>query len=250
MATLLLRLAGAMQSWGTRSRFDERDTNLEPSKSGVLGLVCAALGRDRHEQIAELASLRMGVRVDREGVLRRDYQTAKEIISADGNHLHRTAVTVRYYLADAVFLVGLEGDREVLGCIHTALDNPHWTLSLGRKSYVPSLPVYLKDGLRDEDLQTALNQYPYLASLERPANNLRFVIEAVEGALRTDQPLAPFAERQFGVRYVKSHSHAWQDLFADTKTNDVETDIEADDTLTSTVTESEAGDSSDGSDDD
>ena len=47
MATLLLRLQGPMQSWGTTSRFDERDTQLEPSKSGVLGLVCAALGRDR-----------------------------------------------------------------------------------------------------------------------------------------------------------------------------------------------------------
>ena len=46
-ATLLLRLQGPMQSWGTTSRFDERDTQLEPSKSGVLGLVCAAIGRDR-----------------------------------------------------------------------------------------------------------------------------------------------------------------------------------------------------------
>jgi len=76
MTTLLLRLAGPMQSWGTQSRFDHRDTGLEPSKSGVVGLLCAALGRPRAADGSDLAALRMGVRVDREGVLKVDYQTA------------------------------------------------------------------------------------------------------------------------------------------------------------------------------
>ena len=44
MSTLLLRLAGPMQSWGTDSKFDVRRTGREPSKSGVIGLVAAALG--------------------------------------------------------------------------------------------------------------------------------------------------------------------------------------------------------------
>lgn len=239
MATLLMRLAGAMQSWGTRSRFDERDTNLEPSKSGVLGLVCAALGRDRHEPVADLAALRMGVRVDREGVLRRDYHTAQNIIAADGRKVHPTAVSVRYYLADASFLVGLEGEHDVLEPIHHALYNPHWTLSLGRKSYVPSMPIYLADGLRDEDLVAALSHYPYLPTLtprlsevKVHSQTLRFVIEADEGALRTDQPLAPFAQRQFGVRYVQSHSKAWDELFPDSG---------ADTPVPRTTTESEVG---------
>jgi CRISPR system Cascade subunit CasD len=39
MAVLLLRLAGPMQAWGTQSRFVNRDTELEPSKSGVIGLL-------------------------------------------------------------------------------------------------------------------------------------------------------------------------------------------------------------------
>src|SRR5262245_45694114 len=83
MGTLLLRLAGPMQSWGTDSRFSVRDTGLEPSKSGVIGLLCAALGKPRVEQpgdgqptLAKLSALRMGVRVDREGVMRRDFHTA------------------------------------------------------------------------------------------------------------------------------------------------------------------------------
>ena len=51
MSVLLMRLAGPMQSWGTRSRFSNRDTGLEPSRSGVIGLLCAALGRPREESL-------------------------------------------------------------------------------------------------------------------------------------------------------------------------------------------------------
>ena len=105
MPTLLLRLQGPLQSWGTTSRFDERDTQLEPSKSGVLGLVCAALGRDRCEPVDDLAALIMGVRVDREGVVLRDYQTATGILNAAGKvDMNRTVVSPRYYLSDAAFL--------------------------------------------------------------------------------------------------------------------------------------------------
>ena len=145
MSTLLLRLAGPMQSWGTTSRFDERDSQLEPSKSGVLGLVCAALGRDRSEPVDDLARLKMGVRVDREGLFMRDYQTATGVISAAGQvDLGRTVVSPRYYLADAAFLVGLEdSDRGLLMKIHAALRTPIWPLALGRKSFPPGAPVWL-----------------------------------------------------------------------------------------------------------
>src|SRR5690606_34005802 len=117
---------------GTTSRFDERDTQLEPSKSGVIGLICAALGRDRNEPVNDLAALRMGVRVDQEGVLVRDYQTATGVvIAANGKpDLGRTVVSPRFYLSDAVFLIGLEGDRSVLENIHSALRRPVWPLSL------------------------------------------------------------------------------------------------------------------------
>ncbi len=67
MSALLLRLAGPMQSWGVQRRFSVRDTGLEPSKSGVVGLLCAARGRRREEPVTDLAALGMGVRVDREG---------------------------------------------------------------------------------------------------------------------------------------------------------------------------------------
>lgn len=164
MATLLLRLHGPLQSWGTTSRFDERDTQLEPSKSGVIGLVCAALGRDRADPIDDLASLRMGVRVDREGVPMRDYQTATGVISAVGKpDLERTVVSPRFFLADAVFLVGLEGhDHVLMDHIYKALMAPCWPLALGRKSYVPSMPVFIGGGLLSQGLCEALRTWPRL----------------------------------------------------------------------------------------
>lgn len=207
MATLLLRLQGPLQAWGTTSRFDERDTQLEPSKSGVLGLVCAALGRDRQASVNDLAQLRMGVRVDQEGVPSRDYQTATGVFVASGKSDHRrTVVSPRYYLADAVFLVGLEGDDEdLLRTIDAALRAPRWPLSLGRKSCVPSMPVWLPDGLSPLSLLDALQRQPRLINARQGDEQLplRYLVEHQnEGKLRLDQPLAPFSERRFGPRFI------------------------------------------------
>lgn len=198
-----------MQSWGTTSRFDERDTQLEPSKSGVIGLICAALGRDRSEPVSDLAGLRMAVRADREGVLMRDYQTASGVLIASGKpNLGRTVVSPRFYLSDAVFLVGLEGeDRSLLERVHAALKNPVWPLFLGRKSFPPGESPYLPNGLSDRPLETAIQGYPRLAPPQRRqgATECRLMLEhSREGAVRLDQPIAPFAKRQFGPRFVKS----------------------------------------------
>jgi CRISPR system Cascade subunit CasD len=209
-----------MQSWGTRSRFDERDTEMEPSKSGVLGLLCAALGRDRAADLADLAALRMGVRVDRQGFVRVDYQTSQNVLAADASKIHATTESRRHYLSDAKFLVGLEGeDRNALGKIDEALRDPVWPLFLGRKSYVPSLPVHLHlppsgTGVVDQGLEDALAAN-YLAEdngevgiVDSGAGNgvFRFVLEVPGpyGSRRWDQPIAPFAKRRFGARFVQS----------------------------------------------
>lgn len=212
MPTLLLRLAGPMQSWGTTSRFDQRDTGKEPSKSGVIGLLAAALGIDRENWIdlEPLTRLTMGVRHDRPGVLKRDYQTAQNIISADRSKVHETAVTTRDYLADAAFLVGLEGtNRALLERAHAALQNPVWPQALGRKSYVPSESIWIEGGLVDTPLLEALSTWPWIATPRRyePApERLLVSLESQDGsgALRMDQPLSSFAERCFGARTVRS----------------------------------------------
>lgn len=208
MTCLLLRCAGPMQSWGTRSRFQERDTEREPTKSGIIGLLCAALGRDRAEAVEDLAALRMGVRVDREGVVEYDYHTALEVIKADGSKPD-TQISTRYYLADAVFLVGLEGEPALLKTLHQALKNPPWPLFLGRKSFVPGLPVYLPDGLQNKPLETALGEYPLLVVKHRvktPPETLRLVLEHPDGdERRQDIPLDfRHATRHFRYRTLRN----------------------------------------------
>ena len=212
MPTLLLRLVGPMQSWGTTSRFDQRDTGKEPSKSGVIGLVAAALGIDRENwtDLEPLTKLSMGIRHDRPGVPKRDYQTAQHIISADHSKVHKTAVTTRDYLADAAFLVGLAtDDHALLDRIYKALDNPVWPLALGRKSYVPSESVWLPDVLLNLPLREALACWPWIASprkWEKSPEKLLLSLESADGSgvLKMDQPLSSFAERRFGARFVSS----------------------------------------------
>jgi CRISPR system Cascade subunit CasD len=207
-----------MQSWGTTSRFDQRDTGKEPSKSGVVGLLAAALGIDRDEwpELKPLTRLSMGVRHDRSGILKRDYQTAgcavtDTIIKADGKQSKDGGVvSQRFYLADACFLVGLEGDdANLLNKIHAALKNPFWTLALGRKSYIPSESVWIADGLQDAPMLDVLAWWPWLGNQrkwEELPEKLLVSYESADGSgvLKMDQPLSSFAERRFGSRFVRS----------------------------------------------
>lgn len=221
MPTLLLRLCGPMQSWGTQSRFSERDTDREPSKSAVIGLLCAALGRRRDEPVDDLANLVMGVRVDAEGHMGRDYHTAggggTGVARAAGGRLDNAVLSNRYYLTDADFLVGLQSDdRGQLESLEEALRNPVWQIFLGRKSFVPSTPVYLPGagGIRDAALFEALKEeawplVPKAFAGEWPsvARELRFVIENAAGReVRIDQPRgAAFETRTFGPRRIETY---------------------------------------------
>lgn len=207
MNVLLLRLSGPLQSWGVQSRFAMRDTGREPSKSGVIGLLCAALGRPRSSSVDDLTALRMGVRVDQEGHVERDFHTAMHLLRASGG-IKETEPSTRYYLSNARFLVGLAGkDLSLLQTLHAALRNPRWVLFLGRKACVPGEPVWLRDGLRcNTTLLEALETYPWLGcDIRRRPERLRVVLEDDEDGetVRPDQPLS-FAERRFAPRRVRT----------------------------------------------
>jgi CRISPR system Cascade subunit CasD len=235
--TLLLRLAGPMQSWGTRSRFRDRDTGQEPSKSGVVGLLAAALGRPREASVDDLAALRMGVRVDQPGSVQVDFQTAGAVHRVGDEYgvarAEKTdtgpAISWRAYLADASFLVGLEAttpEQEVLlGRLNDALAAPVWPLFLGRKGYVPSWPIRLPDepprgpGLSPLPLEIALGA---LAWVDMPSRRggvpvegrLRLVLEVklgeFGGEARNDQPLSfASADRCYATRYVETRFIPW-----------------------------------------
>ena len=204
MSTLLLRLAGPLQAWGTESKFETRRTEREPTKSGVVGLLMAALGcrRDDAQTLRQLDRLRMGVRVDQPGELLRDYHTAHPVKGTG-------YITNRYYLADAVFVVGLESeDTALLRRLEAALHAPAFPLFLGRRACPPTLPLVL--GVREAGLREALQGELWQAAPWRRKkldHRLKLVLEGAEaeGAVRRlrDRPLSfDITHRKYGFRYA------------------------------------------------
>ena len=214
--TLLLRLSAPMQSWGVSSRFSIRDSAKEPSKSGVIGLLCAALGisrKDAHRdnpKFAELLKLKMGVRELKRGVLESDFHTAVNVSKSSGKRPTKdkdsqyTVISTRYYLADADFLVALESENQMLlEKLQKALQKPKWHLFLGRKSFPPAEPIYLTDGLRaNTEFESALKSF-VLDETNGRSTSQRLILEDEEGTQTCQDVPLSFAERRFSIRRVR-----------------------------------------------
>lgn len=179
-AILVLRLAAPLQSWGGPSRYNRRETRPQPTKSGVLGLLAAAEGRDREASLTDLLGLQLGVRADQPGTLLRDYHTYSDyrgipLLSAKTNAKGQqtrttppkyTGVTQRFYLQDAAFVAALRGPKTLVESLEEAVRHPVHPLSLGRRSCPPTGPVSL--GLRpDTGLDDALKDVPWQAGSHR-----------------------------------------------------------------------------------
>ncbi len=225
--TLFLRLEGPLQSWGERGRWSVRDTAPEPTKSGVVGLLACALGQAADEDIRALSdSLRMGARVDRAGVRLTDYHTigggyerpalltaeGKPKWSSGGPH---TELSHRDYLADASFLVALQGDPGLIDALAAALADPVWVIFLGRKSCPPARSVLA--GVGDyPDLESALRDHDWPTDRNGEAHDSRrVVVECEPGAdwavrrrdhfvSRRHRLYAPRYTRTFELRYEEA----------------------------------------------
>ena len=229
MSVLLLRLAAPLQSWGAASRHTTRGTLTMPTKSGVIGMVAAALGRRRGEDLSDLTQLRFGVRVDQPGRLLTDYHTVsgashaprdpsgQRLPTASGSSLKpadSTKVTRRYYLADAVFVAGFEGPQDLAAHLAEALRHPRFALYLGRRSCPPAKPVLL-GLLPSASLEAALETAEWQAG---PAERARYrgssrveLAMAVEDPLGSDalpdQPVpSPPFDRRFTERPFRHES--------------------------------------------
>ena len=211
MAVLLIRLAAPLQSWGADSKFETRRTNREPTKSGVIGLLAAAVGlrRDQTKELEALNRLHFGVRIDKEGKLLVDFHMANNPDKRTANYL-----TYRHYLQDAVFLVGIESeDAKMLEDLNDALKHPFFPLCLGRRSCPPTLPLTL--GIRQGKLLEVLQEELVLCQRSKE-ESLRIVMDAEPGeygsAVQKDVPLSfDQRHRQYGYRsakevYVKSEA--------------------------------------------
>ncbi|CAN5393111.1 type I-E CRISPR-associated protein Cas5/CasD [soil metagenome] len=237
---LVLRLAGPLQSWGGQSQFNRRDTMGEPTKSGVIGLLAAADGRRREDPIVDLVALRLGVRVDQEGSLLRDYHTVSDYrgrpllsasVSAKGVQSitapkKYTGVTQRFYLQDAVFVAALEGPLPLLEGLAQAVRRPFFPLALGRRACVPTQPIIIERTLGEplwpSDLESVLAEVPWQASRHRRRDyeHRSGGAAAVQLFVSVDDPNGPHVvhdvpatfvhqDRWFSTRHVR---HEWVEI--------------------------------------
>ena len=199
---LLLWLEGPMQSWGSDSKFGRRDTQTFPTKSGVMGLLCSALGAggQQLELLSEFASLNQTaisfvrcnvkgdllVKEDREPLLRDFHMVgsgyndqdpwAKLLIPKTNTGKAAVGggskVTYRYYLQDAAFALALEVHSGMVQAIAGALQNPVWDIYLGRKNCVPTDFIYR--GIFDNELD-ALDQAKIIALEKNRVEDFRVI---------------------------------------------------------------------------
>ena len=184
----LLWLEAPLQSWGHDSKFGRRDTLNFPTKSGVLGLVCCALGAsgEQTELLAEFAPLSQTVlafvrtqqfgdrppqKKMREPLLRDfhmvgsgyDDQDLWQKLLIPKTSEGKPAVgggskmTYRYYLQDMAFAVALEVPVNKVELLSEKLQSPEWDLYLGRKNCVPTDFIFRGQyATEDEALESAL----------------------------------------------------------------------------------------------
>ena len=200
MAVLVLLLSGPMQSWGDSSRFTRRLTRHEPTKSGVVGLLAAALGRFREEPVDDLAQLEFAVRIDQPGKIIRDFQTERP----EGKGAR--PLSHRFYLCDAKFTVALGGHADMLRELKDALAAPKWPLYLGRRSCPPDQPLFLRLAEDEDDVRLVLASEPWHASeryrRRHAGDELEMACDARDGEECESQTDYPLSFSLTGRRYA------------------------------------------------
>lgn len=224
---VLLWFEAPLQSWGVNAKFDRRTTLHFPSKSGVLGLLLAAMGKGGEQQslLAEFADLEQTVicytRTKNGKVLPPPIQLCDFHMVGSGYddkdnwqklHIPKTSkgtaavgggtkLTYRYYLQDTVFAIVLEIPLTRKDEIHNALTTPYWDICLGRKSCVPTEFVY--QGIF-EQLEGAMSKAAALA-LEKGRGQYFCVKQGKqegEQLLLSDVPLCFGKVKKYAERFV------------------------------------------------
>ena len=192
---MVLRLSGPLSSWGENAHFLTRPSLDVPTFSALKGMCRAALGHGRKADFAEvdwLDSLTIGIRIDSQGRVNRDYHTVnprKSILEKDNpfyekerktlgtvtngsgdqaknsNGSLKTEVTERYYREDATYIVMFEGEEKDINKLYEAFDNPIWTLSMGRKKCIPDWLFLL--GVSDKNLLEIALELPCILGNNR-----------------------------------------------------------------------------------
>ena len=238
MKYLALYLRAPLQSWGASSKFGDRGTLDAPTRSGLLGMIAAACGIDKNDEardrewLARTAPLSLSVFAFRRGDRMSDYHTVgarydkddpwqKRMIptKAEDGKPRGTDLTHRDYLSDSVFGAIFSGEDAVLLTeIAERLQNPVWGVWFGRKSCIPTEPVFAglfatADAAKDvlvSRLRGSLARSDGKVA-GRSGDGLSFTVEETNIG-EADETLhdipVSFAKREYHVRSVRREMHS------------------------------------------
>ena len=183
MKVLILKLESTMLSFGDVAVDEFRPTARHPFKSMVVGMLSNALGYKRTDwsKIEDLQSgVKIASRIDREGNLMTDYQTAltnpnnpkeptfinreswttKAVLNRTVKNDENAIQICRDYLIDASITVAIaSSNEEVLSKCISAVKRPARPLFIGRKTCIPTRPIFEAEANADS-LFEVLSTYP------------------------------------------------------------------------------------------
>jgi CRISPR system Cascade subunit CasD len=226
MPVVVLRLEALLQSWSEdASNFSTRNITPIPSFSGVIGVIQATQGIKRNTYDLELSGLRMGVRIDRKGEIYQDFQTGGGghlpqtlsklynveryfSITADKQLLDNPSTTNRPYLVNASYLVGLEGDIQVVERVRDWLRYQKRKVYLGRTPCQPTRPMLQSPEIYHATLDEVLSSLPSSRKLLNGPSDRFSPIHELH--ITDDFDVAhyavndiPLPNRDFATRYIR-----------------------------------------------
>lgn len=139
-SVLVLICDSPLQSFGVRSKWEHRDTAMFPTKSSILGLIGSSMGLSRDDKYLDTLGkdLKVHVRIDKMGNIEEDFQIIGQVYQFNTGKLKKlhgntNQISHKYYIADGIFTVFVEGEKELINDCYNAIQNPVYPLFVGRK---------------------------------------------------------------------------------------------------------------------
>lgn len=190
MEFLVFQLQAPLSSWGDTAVGEYRGSYEHPGESALIGLLGAALGIRREDEVTH-AALRQGygfgVGVQSGGKLLRDYHTAqvpgraalkgrphatrRDELGVPKDELN-TILSTRDYRQEAASLIAIQPRSDApytLDILADALRKPRFVLYLGRKSCPPAAPLYPQI-IKADSVRSVFQEYRARFDAQRDAN--------------------------------------------------------------------------------
>lgn len=159
MYTLTFTLTAPTMRFSAQQTYNNKPTLPYPTKSSIVGLVAASLGRRRGENIDDLANMRMGVAVLNKPHTFIDFQTMGY---ANMTQTTRMPIQRKQYLSDCKFQIALESDNEsLLESIARSFTNPAFPLFCGARDCIVTEPISgtINEGTIEDNIERGIETY-------------------------------------------------------------------------------------------